>query len=82
MFHGTECEHCIEMSPLVDKLEKETGVKVKRIETWHNAENEKKRAELDKGGKCGGVPFFINEKTGDTLCGAVSYEKLKAWAGK
>ena len=80
MFHGTECKHCIEMSPLVDKLEKEEGVKVERIETWHNAANEKKRLELDKGGKCGGVPFFVNEETGKTLGGAVSYNKLNVWA--
>ncbi|MCH7568596.1 MAG: thioredoxin family protein [Nanoarchaeota archaeon] len=79
MFYGEECVHCHEMMPLVKKLEKEEGVKVERIETWHNSKNAKKLKEIDKG-KCGGVPFFFNEKTKKNICGATSYEKLKKWA--
>lgn len=79
MFYGTECVHCHEMMPLVEKLEKETGVKVQQIETWHDANNAKKLQEIDQG-KCGGVPFFWNEETKKFICGSASYEKLKAWA--
>ena len=79
MFHGTECKHCIEMEPLVKKLEKELNVKVDKIETWHNAANDKKLKDLDKG-KCGGVPFFYNKKTKATICGSTSYANLKKWA--
>jgi thiol-disulfide isomerase/thioredoxin len=82
MFYGTECTHCHEMIPLIEKLEKEEKIKVKQIETWHNAVNKKKLQEADKGGKCGGVPFFLNEETGKTICGSVPYDKLKKWAGK
>ncbi|MBS3145468.1 hypothetical protein J4414_01565 [Candidatus Woesearchaeota archaeon] len=79
-FYGTECTFCIKMSPLVEKLEKEKKVNVEKIEVWHNAENAKFMQEVDKG-FCGGVPFFFNEKTGAKICGAVSYDKLKEWAG-
>ena len=82
MFYGTECVHCHEMMPLIKKLENETGVKVKQVETWHNSANKSKLEQADKGGKCGGVPFFLNEETGNTICGSTDYDKLKKWAGK
>ena len=78
-FHGTECPHCVEMEPIMDEVEKETGRKIRRMEVWHSAENQKKFMELDMG-RCGGVPFFINTKTKKYICGATTKEKLKAWA--
>lgn len=79
-FYGKECPHCITMMPIVAQVEQELGITIERFETWHDAENEKLRKEKDVGGACGGVPFFINEESGKTLCGASSYEELKAWA--
>lgn len=79
MFYGTECHFCHEMMPLVERLEREEGVKVERLEVWHNSENAKMMEEVDKGG-CGGVPFFYNKKSGLTICGATDYESLKKWA--
>ena len=35
--------------------------------------------EIDKG-RCGGVPFFYNKKTGKFICGAADYDGLKKWA--
>lgn len=78
-FYGTECPHCHTMAPFVEQLEKELGVKVERLETWHDATNEEKRASLDNG-FCGGVPYFVNTSNGRKLCGAVPYETLKRWA--
>jgi len=78
-FTGIECIHCHEMEPLVQKLEKEEKVKVKKLEVWHNAENAKILQGLDRG-YCGGIPFFYNKKTGKWICGAVPYERLKSWA--
>jgi thiol-disulfide isomerase/thioredoxin len=84
MFSGTECSHCKEMYPLVDDLEKETGVNVTRLEVWHNAEHAKLLEEYDNDGQgnkvCGGIPFFVNEKTGKKICGNTTIEKLKEWA--
>lgn len=78
-FYGDECTHCNTMKPLVEKLEKEEGVTILKLETWHNDGNAKIWKEMD-GGFCGGVPLFINQKTGEKICGAVDFDKLKAWA--
>ena len=78
-FYGTECPHCISMHSLVERLEKEEGIKVESLETWHNTENEKRLIELDKD-LCGGVPFFYNLKSKKWICGEATYEELKDWA--
>jgi len=78
-FYGTECVHCRKMGPLIERLEIETNLKIKRFEVWHNEANATLMREYDKG-YCGGVPFFFNEKTGKWLCGAHDYETLKMWA--
>ena len=84
MFSGTECVHCKEMYPIVEKVEKDLGIKVTRLEVWHNADNAKLMKEADKDAEgnefCGGIPFFYNEKTGKKICGNTKYERLKAWA--
>lgn len=82
MFYGTECKHCHEMIPLVEKLEKEENVKVEQLETWHNSANKKKLESAKGYGDCGGVPFFLNEETGKIICGSTSYANLKKWASK
>ncbi|MGB8951395.1 MAG: thioredoxin family protein [Candidatus Aminicenantales bacterium] len=85
MFYARECPHCRAMMPLVDQLEKDTGVSVERLEVWHNETN----ADLMRSyrpilaPKCGGqlrTPTFFNADTNDVLCGEVDYEKLKEWA--
>ena len=78
-FYGEECPPCQHMHPLVEKLEKELGVKVNKLEVWHNEKNLELLQSVDKG-MCGGVPFFHNKKTGKWICGATSYEELLAWA--
>ncbi|MFA5854482.1 MAG: thioredoxin domain-containing protein [Patescibacteria group bacterium] len=79
-FYGKECPHCVRMAPLVEQLEKELGVEVQKLETWHDEANNKLRGQKDAENMCGGVPFFVNEETGAKLCGAVDYETLKVWA--
>ena len=87
MFHGRECPHCMRMMPLVEKLEKETGVRFDKREVWH----EEKNADLMRSyrpilaAKCGGqlkVPAFLNPDASDAVCGEMDYEKLKEWALK
>lgn len=78
-FYGTECVHCREMEPLIMRLQKEEGLKIERLEVWHNAKNAETMQKFDKD-FCGGVPFFFNKKTGKWICGSTSYEKFKAWA--
>ena len=80
-FYGTECPHCIRMEKLLDKLTKEEGLAVEKIEIWHNEENNKMLEKLDcEPEPCGGVPFFLNQKTHKTLCGEVTYKEIKEWA--
>jgi len=78
-FGGTECTHCHEMDPHVERLQKEEPVVIQYLESWHNEENAKLLGELDDG-RCGGVPFFYNTKTKKFICGSCDYETLKAWA--
>jgi len=80
-FYGEECPHCQKMMPTVEEVEKELGVKVEKLEIWHNEENAKMMQEYDKG-LCGGVPFFYNTASGEFICGEADKEKLKAWAKK
>lgn len=87
MFHGRECPHCVRMMPLVEKLEKDTGIKLEKLEIWHNEKN----ADLMRSyreiiaPKCGGqlrTPTFMNTETNDIMCGEVEYEELKDWASR
>ncbi len=79
VFFGTECVHCHNMDPLVERLEAELKIRVQHIEIWHNAENSDYFDKIDQG-RCGGVPFFFNVKTNKWICGEAPYDKLKAWA--
>ncbi len=79
-FYGLECPHCLRMEKLVNKLVKE-GIIIKKLEIWHNEENNKLMEKLDcEEEPCGGVPFFLNQITGKTVCGEVDYKELKNWA--
>ncbi len=79
-FYGDGCTHCKEMAPKVEKLEDEEDIVVQRLEVWENEDNQEIYYELDGDEKCGGVPFFINRETGESICGSADYETLKAWA--
>ena len=79
-FYGTECVHCKEMEPLIERLRQEEKIELTRFEVWHNMKNAELLQQIDDGSKCGGVPFFFNRKTGKWICGSTSYEKLLLWA--
>ncbi len=79
MFYGTECVHCHEMEPFIDRLEKEEKIIFTKLETWHNSANAKKLQGFDCG-KCGAVPFFYNDETKKFICGATNFEALKKLA--
>ncbi|MBI1973838.1 thioredoxin family protein [Candidatus Micrarchaeota archaeon] len=78
-FYGTECPHCITMQPLIERLEKEEGLKLTKYEVWHNAANAALLAQYDQD-YCGGVPFFYNKRSGKWICGSTTYEKFRDWA--
>ena len=63
------------------KSQGEGSFNIKKIEVWHNKENDAMLEKLDVGDdKCGGVPFFLNQKTGKTICGGSTYKEIKNWA--
>lgn len=78
-FYGTECVHCKDLLPLLERLKQEENIEVTRVEVWHNQENAEMLQELDQG-KCGGVPFLYNKKTEKWICGVPTYENLVKWA--
>ena len=78
-FYGETCPHCVEMKPMIEKVEKDLGVSIEKIEVWNDEANAKRMEEIDKG-LCGGVPFFYNTATGKWICGEAGYDELKAWA--
>jgi thiol-disulfide isomerase/thioredoxin len=87
MFHGRECPHCRKMMPLVEKLEKDTGLAFDKKEVWHSEENANLMRSLKEiiYAKCGGdlkVPTFYNSETKDVVCGEMAYEALKAWTAR
>lgn len=80
-FYGESCPFTRRVMPSVTCLERHLGQPVTRKETW----NEEKNHDLwkDAGGEsnCGGVPYFYNSSTGESICGAADCETLKKWAG-
>ena len=78
-FFGTECVHCHHMTPLLDELDKEEGIKVERLEVYHNEANLKKLQSVVGDGPVG-LPYFYNYKTKKSISGSTTKEKIKEWA--
>jgi len=79
-FYGLDCPHCVEGEKYVDRLISQ-GFDIEKLEVWNNKENDKILEKLDCGEEmCGGVPFFLNQKTKKTICGEATFEEVKNWA--
>lgn len=78
-FYGDTCPHCIEMKPMVEKVEKDLGMTIEKLEVWNNEANAKKLEAIDDG-LCGGVPFFYNEEKKTYICGSSDEETIVRWA--
>lgn len=78
-FYGDGCPHCENMEPVVEKVEENQDIDVKKLEVWNDEGNAEKLQEFDDG-KCGGVPFFYNTETDEWICGEAPREKLEDWA--
>ncbi|PIR47971.1 hypothetical protein COV06_01050 [Candidatus Uhrbacteria bacterium CG10_big_fil_rev_8_21_14_0_10_50_16] len=77
-FYGETCPHCVEMMPIIDKLIAE-GVAIEKLEVWNNEENAKKMNEVNQN-RCPGVPFFLNTKSDQWICGGTDEATLRLWA--
>ena len=78
MFYGRGDDYCAQMEPLLKQLEKEEGLTVRKFEVWHDTRNTELLRKLDPA-RCGGVPFFYNKESHRWICGATTYDNLKAW---
>ncbi len=77
-FYGTECPHCVQMMPLIDKLIAE-GMPIKKLEVWHSEKNMEEMGKYDRG-LCGGVPFFYNTESKHFICGEADEATIRKWA--
>ena len=66
------------MEPLKEQLKEELGVQIRTFEVWYDSKNLELLQKLDRG-RCGGVPFFYNKESHRWICGATTYDNLKAW---
>ncbi len=79
-FYGLDCPHCIDAEKIIDDLIEE-GFEIKKLEVWYNEENNNLLEKLDsEDDNCGGIPFFLNQKTNKIICGNAPYKEIKAWA--
>ncbi len=74
-FYGETCPHCLSMRPVVEQLEKDLGLEIRKLEVWEHTDNqaEMKKYEAIISEACGGlagVPSFVNTQTKQALCGA------------
>ncbi len=78
MFYAANCEHCVAMLPLLNRLIEEEGVEIDVVEVLEgDAESVALYESYDTSDEsCGGVPFFVNPDNNKTMCGGVSYEEL------
>jgi hypothetical protein len=69
-------DHCAQMEPVVERLEKDLKTKVRRINITRRQEFVK-LYDCVGGNECGSVPFFYNRRTAQAICGATPYQNLK-----
>lgn len=61
-------------------LETSIGKRLTKLETWYSKENSETYDAVKGKELCGGVPFFFNKLTGNSVCGAKPCDVLKVWA--
>lgn len=69
-------DHCAQMEPVVQRLERDLRTKVRKIHINRKQEF-LKLYDCVGGNECGTVPFFYNRRTGQAICGATPYQNLK-----
>ncbi len=79
-YFGGRCPYTAKVAPQVACLELHLGQRLSRFETWDDADNHAQWVGVGGQDNCGGVPFFYNRETGESICGATSCDLLKKWA--
>jgi hypothetical protein len=79
-FFGNGCSFTVKADKEVDCLEIFLGKKILKLEVWKDDTNMKDYTRSKGEINCGGVPYFYNEVTGSSVCGAQPCSILKEWA--
>lgn len=69
-------DHCLQMEPVVQRLEKDLRTKVRKINISRK-QDFVKLYDCVGGNECGTVPFFYNRRTAQAICGPTPYQNLK-----
>lgn len=77
-FHSDNCDHCEQMEPVLQRLERDLATKVRRINIFRRREFYSLLEAMGHD-ECGGLPFYYNRRTGQAICGATSYANLRRW---
>ena len=80
LFYGEGCSFTKRIEPDVMELEIKLGKQLNKLETWNSEENQKLYDEVGGPVSCGGVPFFYNKNTKQSICGAMGIDAMIAWA--
>jgi hypothetical protein len=68
------------MEPLIERLHRETPLRVKKMVVGSRRSQEHELYILvDADVACGGLPFFYNRKSQQAICGATTYKNFRAW---
>lgn len=79
-FHSDNNDVCEQMEPVVQRLEEEMNVKVRRINAFRRREFFTLLEAMGHD-ECGNLPFYYNRRSAQAVCGATTYKNLKLWAG-
>lgn len=78
-FHTDNCDHCIQMEPVLRRLEDDLDTKIFRINVGHKREFVDLLQFIGHD-EFGGFPFYYNRRTCQAIGGATAYANLKKWA--
>lgn len=68
------------MEPLIERLERETPLRVRPMVVGsRRSEEHEVYTIVDADVGCGGLPFFYNRNSQQSICGATTYKNFKAW---
>jgi hypothetical protein len=79
-FYGESCPFTARARPEIQCLEIALGKQITKKEVWNDKRNEELYQSVGGQKSCGGVPFFYNQTTGKSVCGARACDILLSWA--
>jgi hypothetical protein len=79
-FYGESCPFTARAQPEIQCLEIKLGKQLTKKEVWNNVENQQLYQTVGGQKNCGGVPYFYNQATGSSVCGARACDLLLNWA--